>query len=177
MEAFENIRDESYLIYQAFNRKIKIDNNYNVDLTNPNKCLFQIANKEFTILPVATASETLDDTSLIIFGKDHPAKFVFPQLEPIIENLGIPRKYIPENENQNSATPCFRFGYKLTALVCMAVAGKTFLSICPRPKTWVWFVILKGNSKASKKILDDLPLQSALITKEQIDEWYNKTKI
>ena len=127
----------------------------------------------FTVMPAATSTEP----SVCVFGEKHPTGFSFPKLQAVIESLNLPTEYTDKENVIVGAAPTFKYGFKLSACVCKAVKGKTFLSICPQPGTWLCMVVLGANNKAAQKIFQVREKKKSMITNKESDEWYKYTMI
>ncbi len=172
MNGFFNIKNESCINYLAFNKIRVPSNDYDVDLSNRNRCSLRLGNAKFIILPVATACEA--QQSVRVFGQAHPTGFAFNQLDGAIRALGLPTDYNAPNVQDNGVTPCFKFGFKISALVCRQVGGVTFLSVCPTPTTWVWLIILRGSNLEANQMLENFNEMKNTITVEDALQCYNE---
>lgn len=175
MEGFGSMRHEAFGLYKGFDMVFPRSNNFVMDIEG---CVFQHGNCTFKILPVATASEYAAVPSVKVFGPEHPMDRSYPQLTQAIKSLGLPTEYYDHNasetEGGEGATSCFKFGFQLTALVCRAVRGKVFASVCPKEGTWLWFVILKPTNKLAARMLEVVEKRKAGLKVEDSEKWYQE---
>jgi len=173
-EKFNAIKHQAYNTYQGFNAVFARSNNYQMDLS---ECVFKHGNCTYKILPVATASEYGAPRSLILFGDSHPTGFNYRQLDEVISQLKLPR-YFEDTDfvSQEGATACFKQGFKISALICEAVQGKTFVSVCPQDGIWMWFVILKPTNTLAERMLSAVESRKSKIQVEEADRWYTQMK-
>ena len=170
MEKFDQIKDQAYVLSQGFNSVFNQSNQYDMDLVD---CTFSYGQSRFKILPIATASEDCVTPSVKVFGPRHPTGLIFPELNRVIETLNLPCEYFEGNQDDlGGATQCFKFAFKLSALVCHEVKGQAFLNVCPKNGTLVWFVILNPINAHARKLLQSIK-NSTADSLEAI-KWYNK---
>lgn len=162
--AFEKIKYESYNLYQA--TKPLLSAKYCE--MKMESCTLVHGPNVFTILPVCTSSD--EDESVMAFSKNHPTNFVYAPVEDTLEKFNIPDVYVREEGNTQT---CFNFSYKLTALVCKEMQGKTFFSVCPEPGSYIWVVVTGGKNKNAKRFIKEVESKAKQDRKKEADDWYN----
>lgn len=172
MEKFEKIKYDSYSMFHAFNTTFSTEINYDLNLR---KCIFKHGNAIFNILPVASSNEYGDRPSISLFGKNHPTGLENSQLNDVVDRLNLPNNFIDKkcsiDEDINS---CFKFGYKITAIICKEINGKAFLRISPQRGISYWFVIIKSINNEGSDLLSEVEKIKTRFNKNRADNWYNK---
>lgn len=168
--AFESIKYESYNLYQA--TKPLLSNKY-CEMKMEN-CTLVHGPNVFTIIPVCTSSEPEalgpdEDESVMAFSKNHPTNFVYAPVEDTLQKYQIPDVYV---RGEGDKQTCFNFSYKLTCLVCKEMQGKTFLSVCPEPGSYIWVVVTGGKNKSAKKFIKEVESKAKQNNKAEADVWY-----
>jgi hypothetical protein len=172
MEIFDKIKYEAYRRYCAFNNFFGGTNDYSIDISN---CKLRLDKSEFKIIPICTTHESENFKCVHVFGYEHPTGYIYPRIKHLITTLNLPTKYEAYNDSSDEAMNCFKFGYKLSAIICCQMNGKTFASICQKGGIWIWVIILHANNNLGKTLLSRI--NKNRINNEDADEWYQCIKM
>jgi hypothetical protein len=161
--AFESIKYEAYNLYQS--TKSLLSSKY-CEMKMEN-CTLVHGPNVFTIIPVCTSSD--EDESVMAFSRNHPTNFVYAPVEDTLQKYQIPDVYV---RGEGDKQTCFNFSYKLTSLVCKEMQGKTFLSVCPEPGSYIWVIVTGGKNKSAKRFLREVSQEVSKNNREEADVWY-----
>jgi len=175
-DPFVDIRNYSFIIYEAANKWVVDRNNGNYSITglDTNDPTFTYQNAKFSILPIATACEK--DNTVIPYGEYHPSGFAFNLLDRVINQFQFPTRYECGNI-YTGATKCFRFCFKFAAVVCNQVQGITFMSFAVNDTSSLWVVLLKAKNKLAHNAIQTMNNYRVNITEDIINGWYNNTHV
>lgn len=167
---FDNIKYEAFKKYEGFNRTMNKTKQYETKLDIGT---FKTGENMYKILPVGTSSELGAEPSFIAFDGSHPTGFEYQGLIDILDQYNLPSIFTSVVTN-DATSECFKFGYMLSAIICAKIKGKTFVNVCPKVGTRVWFVIIKSINKSAKESLSLMIKNKNEINNQEADEWYNE---
>ena len=165
---FEQIKYDSFKKFHSFENVINKNQQYNVLLDS---CDFKLGKGNYEILPVGTTARNRDETTFIAFDDHHPSQLFFKRTDEIIRLYDLPSVYFNKDINDGKHQ-CYKFGYKLSAIICEKVNGKSFLSISLDNGTTLWLVIVKSKNSTAKHSLNLMDNNITTLTDMDANDWY-----